>query len=139
MAAKRTAELLPLCHPIPLSHVEVTAETLDPEVSERKGGDDNHDDHHEEEEESSDTFENTRLKPNDKYPSVSITAAVECIAQTGVEMEALCAANVAALTVYDMCKALDKEIVLGNCRVIEKRGGRSGDWKVEEGRLRRVI
>ena len=82
MAAKRTAELIPLCHPLPLSHVEVSLEV----------GED----------------------------SVEITAWAETTAQTGVEMEALVAASVAALTVYDMAKAVDKEMVVEGVRLLEK-------------------
>ena len=82
MAAKRTAELIPLCHPLPLSHVEVTLDVAD--------------DH------------------------VEITAVAETTAQTGVEMEALTAATVAALTVYDMCKAIDKAMTIGEVRLLEK-------------------
>jgi cyclic pyranopterin phosphate synthase len=82
MAAKRTSELIPLCHPLPLSHVEVTLEV----------GDD----------------------------AVAIVASAETTAQTGVEMEALTAASVAALTVYDMAKAVDKAMVIGDVRLLEK-------------------
>ena len=82
MAAKRTAELIPLCHPLPLSHVEVSLEVGD--------------------------------------NSVEITASVETTAQTGVEMEALVAASVAALTVYDMAKAIDKQMVVEGVRLLEK-------------------
>ena len=82
MAAKRTSELIPLCHPLPLSHVEVTLEVAE--------------------------------------GSVEITASAETTAQTGVEMEALVAASVAALTVYDMAKAIDKEMVVSEVRLLEK-------------------
>jgi cyclic pyranopterin monophosphate synthase len=82
MAAKRTSELIPLCHPLPLSHVEVTLEVGD--------------------------------------ASVEIVASAETTAQTGVEMEALTAATVAALTVYDMAKAIDKEMVVSEVRLLEK-------------------
>jgi cyclic pyranopterin phosphate synthase len=82
MAAKRTSELIPLCHPLPLSHVDVTLEVGD--------------------------------------GSVEITASAETTAQTGVEMEALVAASVAALTVYDMAKAIDKEMVVSEVRLLEK-------------------
>jgi cyclic pyranopterin monophosphate synthase len=82
MAAKRTSELIPLCHPLPLSSVEVTLDV-------REG-------------------------------AVSITASAETTAQTGVEMEALTAATVAALTIYDMCKAVDKAMTIGGVRLIEK-------------------
>jgi cyclic pyranopterin phosphate synthase len=82
MAAKRTSELIPLCHPLPLTHVEVTLEV----------GDDR----------------------------VVIVASAETTAQTGVEMEALTAASVAALTVYDMAKAIDKEMVVAEVRLLEK-------------------
>jgi cyclic pyranopterin phosphate synthase len=82
MAAKRTSDLIPLCHPLPLSHIEV------------------------------------RLAVQEG--SVEITAVAETTAQTGVEMEALTAASVAALTVYDMCKAIDKAMVIGDVRLVEK-------------------
>ena len=82
MAAKRTSELIPLCHPLPLSHVDVTLEV----------GDD----------------------------GVEILASAETTAQTGVEMEALIAAAVAALTVYDMAKAVDTEMVVAEVRLLEK-------------------
>ena len=82
MAAKRTAELIPLCHPLPLSHVEVR---LDVEEA-----------------------------------GVAVEASAETTAQTGVEMEALTAASVAALTVYDMVKAVDKEMVVEDVRLVEK-------------------
>jgi cyclic pyranopterin phosphate synthase len=82
MAAKRTSELIPLCHPLPLSHVEVTLEVGE--------------------------------------ASVEIVASAETTAQTGVEMEALTAATVAALTVYDMAKAIDKQMVVSEVRLLEK-------------------
>ena len=82
MAAKRTAELIPLCHPLPLSHVGVELEVED--------------------------------------AAVAITTSVETTAQTGVEMEALVAASIAALTVYDMAKAIDKEMVVEQVRLLEK-------------------
>jgi len=82
MAAKRTSELIPLCHPLTLSHVDVTLEV----------GED----------------------------SVEITASAETTAQTGVEMEALVAASIAALTIYDMAKAIDKEMVVAAIRLVEK-------------------
>ena len=85
MAAKRTSELIPLCHPLPLSHVEVTLEV--------------------------------------GQGSVEITASAETTAQTGVEMEALVAASIAALTVYDMAKAIDKEMVVSEVRLLEKTKG----------------
>lgn len=90
-AAKRTAELIPMCHTVPLSHVEVTA----------------------------DVCEN----------GVSIASRVTTTAQTGVEMEALVAASVAALTVYDMCKALDKGIRIREVVLERKTGGKSGDYQ----------
>jgi cyclic pyranopterin monophosphate synthase len=82
MAAKRTSDLIPLCHPLPLSHVEVSLEVVD--------------------------------------DGVEITAAAETVAQTGVEMEALVAASVAALTIYDMAKAIDRELVVSEVRLLEK-------------------
>jgi cyclic pyranopterin phosphate synthase len=94
MAAKRTAELIPLCHPLPLTHIEVRAELTD-------------------------------------Y-GVRIEAEAATRAQTGVEMEALTAAAVAALTVYDMCKAVEKGIRITDVQLEEKTGGKSGDWKRPE-------
>src|SRR5271168_3326118 len=90
MAAKRTADLIPMCHPLSLAHVEVTL----------------------------------RLCEN----GVAITSKVTTTAATGVEMEALVAASVAALTVYDMCKALDKGIEIREVRLERKSGGKSGDY-----------
>jgi cyclic pyranopterin phosphate synthase len=95
-AAKRTADLIPMCHPLPLSHVDVQAEIA-------AGG-------------------------------VRITATVATTGPTGVEMEALTAVSVAALTVYDMTKALDKAIVIRNVQLEEKSGGKSGDFVRGKGR-----
>ncbi|HET9400450.1 MAG TPA: cyclic pyranopterin monophosphate synthase MoaC [Candidatus Acidoferrales bacterium] len=89
-AAKRTSEWIPLCHPIALSHIDVT----------------------------------TSLCKN----GVEITARATASAQTGVEMEALVAASAAALTIYDMCKALDKSMEITDIYLVEKRGGKSGDY-----------
>lgn len=89
-AAKRTSELIPMCHPLPLSHVDVEADVVE-------GG-------------------------------VRIRATVTTTGQTGVEMEALTAASVAALTVYDMTKALDKSIVIRAVQLEQKSGGKSGDY-----------
>ena len=91
LAAKRTAELIPLCHSIPLAHVEV-------DLQERAAGYD-------------------------------IEARVATTAQTGVEMEALTAVSAAALTVYDMIKAADRTMVIGEIRLVEKTGGRSGTYR----------
>ncbi len=90
MAAKRTAELIPLCHPLPLTHVDVQARIED-------------------------------------Y-GVYLESSVSTNAQTGVEMEALTAVTIAALTVYDMCKALDKGITISEVRLERKTGGKSGDF-----------
>jgi cyclic pyranopterin monophosphate synthase len=92
-AAKRTSELIPMCHPLPLTHVDVKAEVV-------KGG-------------------------------VQITATAATVGPTGVEMEALTAASVAALTVYDMTKALDKGIVIREVRLEAKTGGKSGNFRRE--------
>jgi cyclic pyranopterin phosphate synthase len=91
MAAKRTADLIPLCHPLPLTHVDIKASIED-------------------------------------Y-GVSLESSVSTNAQTGVEMEALVAASVAALTIYDMCKALDKAITISDVRLESKTGGKSADYK----------
>jgi cyclic pyranopterin monophosphate synthase len=91
MAAKRTSDLIPLCHPLPLMQVDVLIE-LDRDI-----------------------------------PGASITATARTISKTGVEMEALTAVTVAALTVYDMAKAAEKTMVIQNIRLVEKHGGQSGD------------
>lgn len=91
MAAKRTAELIPMCHPLPLSHIAVTL----------------------------------RVCEN----GVAIASKVKTTAETGVEMEALVAASVAALTVYDMCKALDKGIEIREIVLEKKSGGKSGEYR----------
>ena len=93
MAAKRTADLIPLCHPLPLSGVEVT------------------------------------LEPDAANACVSIESRVRVTARTGVEMEALTAVAVAGLTLYDMCKAIDRDMTIGAVRHMEKRGGRSGVYR----------
>ena len=90
MAAKRTAELIPLCHPLALTHIEVTCEL------------------------------------RDEPPAVVITASAQTTGKTGVEMEALTAVSVAALTIYDMAKAAEKTMRISNVRLVEKHGGRSG-------------
>lgn len=91
-AAKRTADLVPLCHPLPITRVAV------------------------------------EFALDDASHSVRCTAQVESFGRTGVEMEALCAVQVGLLTVYDMCKAVDRGMVIDGVRVLEKRGGKSGDW-----------
>jgi cyclic pyranopterin phosphate synthase len=95
-AAKKCADLIPLCHPLALSSISVEFE-LDPSATQ-----------------------------------VLITATCKLSGQTGVEMEALTAASVAALTIYDMCKAVDKTMVIGDLRVLAKSGGKSGDWQVDD-------
>jgi cyclic pyranopterin monophosphate synthase len=95
-AAKRTSEWIPLCHPLPLTHIDVT----------------------------------TRLCQN----GVEITSRATAHAQTGVEMEALVAVSAAALTIYDMCKALDKGMEISGIHLVEKRGGKSGDYLRPAGR-----
>jgi len=93
-AAKKTSDLIPLCHPLMLSSVKVELVAQAPDA-------------------------------------VRITAICKLAGQTGVEMEALTAASVAALTLYDMCKAVDKGMVIEAVRLLEKTGGKSGDFKVE--------
>jgi cyclic pyranopterin phosphate synthase len=92
-AAKRTSELIPLCHPVPLSSVTVDFD-LDAQAS-----------------------------------IVGCRVSAECTARTGVEMEALTAVSVALLTIYDMCKAVDRGMTLGEIRLLEKRGGKSGVYQ----------
>ncbi len=95
MAAKKTADLIPLCHPLLLTHIQVD------------------------------------LIPDEDISGIKITAEVRTTGKTGVEMEALSAVAVAALTVYDMAKAVDKTMSITNIRLAEKRGGQSGDIKIE--------
>ncbi len=92
MGAKRTADLIPLCHPLPLSKV-----SLD-------------------------------LLPDDRLPGLRVTATVATAGRTGVEMEALTAVSVACLTIYDMAKAVQKDMEIGGLRLLSKSGGKSGDW-----------
>ncbi len=91
LGAKRTSDLIPLCHPIPIHQIEV------------------------------------QLEPDESLPGVRITATVQTVGKTGVEMEALTAVSVAALTVYDMVKAVEKTASIQNIRLVEKHGGLSGD------------
>ena len=95
--AKRTSELVPLCHPIAITRIAVEFEVVRA-------------DH-----------------------ALRCTAQVETLGRTGVEMEALTAVQVGLLTVYDMCKAVDRGMVIGDVRVLEKRGGKSGDWQADAG------
>ncbi len=97
MAAKKTAELIPLCHPIPVTAIEV------------------------------------ELTPQSGTSSVYCRATVRTQAQTGVEMEALTAVEIALLTVYDMCKAVDRGMEITDIRLVSKRGGRSGPWQRGQG------
>jgi cyclic pyranopterin phosphate synthase len=90
--AKRTSELVPLCHPIAITKVAVEFELVD------------------------------------DASAVRCTAEVETVGRTGVEMEALTAVQIGLLTIYDMCKAADRGMVIGDVRLLEKRGGKSGDW-----------
>lgn len=96
MAAKRTFEAIPMCHPIMLTGVDIRFET------------------------------------KDEQHSIDIYATTRCKGETGVEMEALNAASTAALTIYDMCKAVQRDIVIGGIMLMEKSGGKSGDFKREE-------
>ena len=93
MAAKRTSDLIPLCHPLALTRVTVDFELL--------------------------------------QNSVLCVAQVETVGQTGVEMEALTSVQIGLLTIYDMCKAVDRGIVMSDIKVLEKQGGKSGHWVVE--------
>jgi cyclic pyranopterin phosphate synthase len=96
MAAKRTAELIPLCHPLALSRVDI------------------------------------ELMPLADAPAIRCRATAETVARTGVEMEALTAVQIALLTVYDMCKAVDRAMIIGEVRLMEKSGGKSGHWRRAE-------
>jgi cyclic pyranopterin phosphate synthase len=93
MASKKTSELIPLCHPLPISHVELSF-TVEMAIN-----------------------------------SIRCQTLVKTIGQTGIEIEALCATQIALLTIYDMCKALDRGMVIRSVRLLEKEGGKSGHWQ----------
>ena len=95
MASKKTSDLIPLCHPLMLTHVDI------------------------------------EFTPNTDNSSIYCTCQVETRGQTGVEMEALTAIQVALLTIYDMCKAVDRGMTMTNIRLIEKKGGKSGHWQLK--------
>lgn len=120
MASKRTPDLIPLCHPIAISHVSVDLEV--------KGGGNGSS-----KQSTVDTFEESgNLASTESGPKpgrVEVRATVECDGKTGVEMEALTAATTAALTIYDMCKAVDKGMRIDGARVVLKDGGKSGRWE----------
>ncbi len=97
MAAKKTADFIPLCHPLMLTKVDIALET-----------------------------------ENETTPCVICRATVETQGQTGVEMEALTAVQISLLTIYDMCKAVDRGMVIGNIRLLHKAGGKSGVWSAED-------
>lgn len=96
MASKRTADLIPLCHPLALTHVDVA------------------------------------LTPQTDPPCVDCTVTAETRGQTGVEMEALTAVQITLLTIYDMCKAVDRGMIMENIHLLHKSGGKSGDWSAIE-------
>ena len=93
MASKRTADLIPLCHPIPITHVDV------------------------------------RMQPEPEFNRIRCIVTVKTVGATGVEMEALTAVQIALLTIYDMCKAVDRGMTIGSVRLLEKSGGKSGKWE----------
>lgn len=97
MAAKKTHELIPLCHPLLLSKITVD------------------------------------IEPDDALPGLRVTATTKVSGQTGVEMEALTACSLACLTIYDMAKAVDRGMVIGDIKLLEKAGGKSGHWTVADG------
>ena len=96
MASKKTSELIPLCHPLPISHVELSF-TVEMAIN-----------------------------------SIRCQTLVKTIGQTGIEIEALCATQIALLTIYDMCKAVDRGMVIRSVRLLEKDGGKSGLWRSTE-------
>jgi cyclic pyranopterin monophosphate synthase len=95
MAAKKTSELVPLCHPVALTKVSVD------------------------------------ISPDRALPGLSVRAEARCVGPTGVEMEAMTAVSVACLTIYDMAKAIDRGMSIESVKLIEKRGGKSGEWRAE--------
>lgn len=96
MAAKKTHELIPLCHPLLLSKISID------------------------------------IEPDDALPGLRVTATAKVSGQTGVEMEALTACSVACLTIYDMAKAVDRGMVIGDIKLLEKDGGKSGHWTIAD-------
>lgn len=139
MAAKQTSSLIPLCHPIAITHVAVDVEVSreqsaqDPKVAQSvpwagTGQGDSY--QWKETWKPSSGVENSsmRSKSSENFGRIDISATVSCDGKTGVEMEALMAASTAALTVYDMCKAVDKQMRVEGLRVTRKVGGKSGDW-----------
>ena len=96
MASKKTSELIPLCHPLPISHVELSF-TVEMAIN-----------------------------------CIRCQTLVKNIGQTGIEIEALCATQIALLTIYDMCKAVDRGMVIRSVRLLEKDGGKSGNWRSTE-------
>lgn len=96
MASKRTADLIPLCHPLPLTHVEIV------------------------------------LTPEPENQRIRCQTTAKTHGQTGVEMEALTATQIALLTIYDMCKAVDRGMVINGVRLLEKMGGKSGHWRADD-------
>ncbi|QJD29245.1 cyclic pyranopterin monophosphate synthase MoaC [Methylococcus geothermalis] len=100
MGAKRTADLIPLCHPIPITHVDLA------------------------------------LEPQPEASRIRCQTTVQTVGQTGVEMEALTATQVALLTIYDMCKAVDRGMSIESVRLLEKIGGKSGHWQRDAGEAR---
>ena len=96
MAAKRTPDIIPMCHPIAITGVDIA------------------------------------FNPDEERLAIDITATVRCKGETGVEMEALTAVSLAALTVYDMCKAVQKDIEISNIRLLRKTGGKSGEYSTAE-------
>ena len=101
MAAKKTADLIPLCHPVSLSKVSID------------------------------------ISPDEALPGLAVRAEPRCIGPTGVEMEALTAVSVACLTIYDMAKAIDRGMSIEAVRLMEKRGGKSGEWRAAKGEEKR--
>lgn len=105
MAAKKTSELIPLCHPLALTRVALDFAASPPALSEADG------------------------LNEDESGFVTCSATVETVGPTGVEMEALTAVNVALLTIYDMCKAVDRGMVITDVKLLEKQGGKSGSYR----------
>jgi len=94
-AAKRTADMIPMCHPLPISYVDI------------------------------------RFNVDESESTIELESEVRTIYKTGIEMEALVGAQIAAATIYDMCKAVQKDIIIDNCRLVFKSGGKSGTFKAE--------
>ncbi len=104
MAAKKTADIIPLCHPIPITHIDIDFQLL--ESGQQKN------------------------KPSENKTAVRCEVTCKTVGKTGIEMEALVACNTALMTIYDMCKAVDRGMTINGVQLLQKTGGKSGDYQL---------